>query len=46
MEYKAVHDYCGVDRESVRSKYEKTQKLIKQYLKNSIDGFPDSENAE
>ena len=47
MEYKAVHDYCGVDRESVRSKYEKTQeKLIKQYLKNSTDGFPDSENAE
>ena len=46
MEYKAVHDYCGVDWESVRSKYEKTQKLIKQYLKNSTDGFPDSENAE
>ena len=36
-----------VDRESVRSKCKKTQeKLIKQYLKNSTDGFPKSENTE
>ena len=45
IEYKA--EYCSVDWESVRSKYEQIQgKLIQQYPKNSTDGFPNSENAE
>ena len=46
-EYKAEREYCGVDWESVRNKYEQIQeKLIQQYPKNSTDGFPNSENSE
>ena len=45
IEYKA--EYCGVDWESVRNKYEQIQeKLIQQYPKTLTDGFSNSENAE
>ena len=47
VEYKAELEYCGVDWESVRNKYEQIQaKLIQQYPKNSTDDFSNSENAE
>ena len=47
IEYKAEREYCGVDWELVRNKYEQIQeKLNQQYPKNSNDGFPNSENAE
>ena len=47
IEYKAEREYCSVDCESVRNKYEQIQeKLIQQYPKNSTNGFPNSENAE
>ena len=47
IEYKAEHEYCGIDWESVRNNYEQMQeKLIQQYPKNSTDGFPNSENVE
>ena len=47
IEYKAEREYCGVDWELVRNKYEQiNEKLNKQYPKNSTDGFPNSENAE
>ena len=33
IEYKAQREYCGVDWESVRNKYEQIQeKLIQQYV--------------
>ena len=47
IEHKAETEYCDVDWETVRNKYELIQeKLIQQYLKNSTDVFPISENAE
>ena len=45
-EYITECEYCGVDWELLRNKYEQIQeKLIQECLKNSIDGFPNSENA-
>ena len=36
IEYKVEREYCGIDWESVRNKYEQIQgKLIEQYPKNS-----------
>ena len=47
IEYKAEREYCGIDWESLRNKYEQVQeKLIQQCPKNSTDDFPNSENAE
>ena len=46
-EYKAEHEYCGVDWESLRNKYEQIQeKLIQQCPTNLADGFPNSKNAD
>ena len=43
-EYRAEREYCGIDCESVRNKYEQTQENpIQEYPKNSTDGFPNSE---
>ena len=46
-EYKAEHEYCGVDWELVKDKYEQIkEKLIQHYPKNSTNGFSKSENME
>ena len=47
IEYKVEFEYCRIDSELVRNKFEQTQeKLVQQYPKRSNDCFPNSGNAE